>query len=312
MILPLLKLPPHSPTFAKAVVDRIIPGFVDMDRNHSDTFLIGTQSGLLYVSGNEESSLVKNRLVELFRTRKREGTRFTLFSPTKKWDDVIQHLLANEISSIQRYAFSYNKPERSKDEGYPVIHSFGEYGGCVGLVNYDNCDEIKYDDNRDEINYDDNHDGLQNRSENNLPPGFILGRITADSIDLSRTLNRAYYEEYWGSVSSFLKNGIGYCVLYENEVVSECTSIFRSAHYAEIDIETSSGFRGQGLGIGAARAFIDECMVKGITPCWDCDVSNEASIKLARKLGFGDPHEYSIFVKHCLTSSVGEQYTDIK
>ncbi len=43
--------------------------------------------------------------------------------------------------------------------------------------------------------------------------------------------------------------------------------------------------------------FIDHCIENHITPRWDCDVDNEASIQLAQKMGFENPQKYSIFVQ---------------
>ncbi|MDQ0220661.1 GNAT family N-acetyltransferase [Peribacillus cavernae] len=79
--------------------------------------------------------------------------------------------------------------------------------------------------------------------------------------------------------------------------MSECTSIFSSKQFAEIDIATHKDYRGQGLASVIAKAFIGYSLENKIVPTWDCDVSNKPSIKLAEKLGFVNPVEYSIFVK---------------
>ncbi|MCC2931572.1 GNAT family N-acetyltransferase [Bacillus sp. LBG-1-113] len=130
-----------------------------------------------------------------------------------------------------------------------------------------------------------------------LPKGFTLKKINEDIISTSTEFHKAYYEEYWGSVSNFLKNGFGFAVLYDNHVVSECTSIFLGGDHAEMDIYTSEEYRGMGFAYIAGSTFINNCLEKGVTPSWDCDVSNKSSIHLAKKLGFEISTKYSIFFK---------------
>lgn len=130
-----------------------------------------------------------------------------------------------------------------------------------------------------------------------IPKEFILKRIDETTIQYSTEFNHSYYEEYWGSVANFLANGFGYCVLHNERVVSECTSIFVGDAIAEVDIATHKEYRGNGLAFITAKAFIHHCLKNNFIPRWDCDVNNLASIKLAKKLGFDHPTEYSIFVR---------------
>lgn len=106
-----------------------------------------------------------------------------------------------------------------------------------------------------------------------------------------------YYEEYWGSVQTFLRHGFGFCALDGEKIVSECTSIFRSNQFAEIDIVTGTSYQGKGLARLVAIRFIEHCIDKGVTPCWDCDSRNVPSQKLASKLGFVDIGEYKVYVR---------------
>ncbi|KYD03288.1 GNAT family N-acetyltransferase [Bacillus atrophaeus] len=130
-----------------------------------------------------------------------------------------------------------------------------------------------------------------------LPKGFTLKRINEDIILRSTEFQKAYYEAYWGSVSNFLKNGFGFAVLYDNHVVSECTSIFLGCNRAEMDIYTHEEYRGMGFAYFAGSKFINDCLENGVTPSWDCDASNKSSIHLSKKLGFEISTKYSIFFK---------------
>jgi RimJ/RimL family protein N-acetyltransferase len=71
-----------------------------------------------------------------------------------------------------------------------------------------------------------------------------------------------------------------------HEVVSECTAVFVGRGEAEIDVHTDEDHRNLGLGTLTASAFLEECFSRGLRPNWSCWPEREASIALAKKLGF--------------------------
>jgi RimJ/RimL family protein N-acetyltransferase len=238
------------PTFSYSVLNSIIPGVVYVD--HSDcpkTVLIGTSSGIYYIAGDETNHHFNHSFQEFYTDKvQKKKARFTLFSSTKRWDEVINKLFADETIPMRRYSFSFNPNQYSSEQWQ-------------------------------------------------IPNEFTVKRIDENTIKNSLEFNQAYYEEYWGSVSNFLTNGFGYCVLHNETVASECTSIFVGNTMAEVDIATQEGYRGNGFAFITAKAFIDHCLKHDFIPRWDCDVHNLASIKLAEKLGFNYPTEYSVFVR---------------
>lgn len=137
------------------------------------------------------------------------------------------------------------------------------------------------------------------RAENmRIPENFRLQKIDEEIIQRSVDFNESYYEEYWGSVSNFLSNGFGFCLLDgDGKIVSECTSIFLANGYAEIDIVTHPEYRGRGFAALTSKAFIEYCLSKGLIPRWDCDENNVSSMKLAEKLGFSYPQTYCLFIR---------------
>ncbi|MBU8878233.1 GNAT family N-acetyltransferase [Bacillus sp. FJAT-29790] len=132
--------------------------------------------------------------------------------------------------------------------------------------------------------------------KNQFSGDYLIRRLNEELITNCSEFNADYYKEYWGSVSNFMEKSFGFCILHKGKVVSECTSIFSSLKFSEIDITTNEDYRGQGLASIIAKTFIDHCLENNITPRWDCDIINKSSIKLAEKLGFGNPMKYSIFV----------------
>lgn len=122
--------------------------------------------------------------------------------------------------------------------------------------------------------------------------GTDSGIFVVGGNEMNNGLNSIFLD-----ISNFLENGFGYCLLHNDTVVSECTSIFSSSQFAEIDIATQNKYRGMGLAQNVAEIFIEHCIERTLKPNWDCDVNNFTSIKLAERLGFENPMEYSLFVR---------------
>ncbi|TCW56475.1 GNAT acetyltransferase-like protein [Bacillus thuringiensis] len=126
---------------------------------------------------------------------------------------------------------------------------------------------------------------------------YEVKRIDKSNIERSNEFTEEYYKEYWGSTEAFVNNGFGFCIEQDGIIVAECVSIFNGNGFAEIDIVTHKAYQGKGLAQAVATRFIEHCTKNDITPCWDCYVDNIPSQKLASKLSFYNPIEYSLFVR---------------
>ena len=91
---------------------------------------------------------------------------------------------------------------------------------------------------------------------------------------------------FWSSPEAFFRNGIGYGVLYQNEIVSICFSGFVVENVHCIDIETLKEHQGKKLAQTVAQAFAQDCLQLHLIPYWDCMESNKPSIAVAENLGF--------------------------
>ncbi|GIN73106.1 acetyltransferase [Bacillus sp. J14TS2] len=98
--------------------------------------------------------------------------------------------------------------------------------------------------------------------------------------------------ESWSSISDFLNKGIGYCILYDNEIVSVCFSGFVAENIHSIYIETLVAHQGRKLAQKVARLFIQDCLEKNILPYWECMEENKASITIAESIGFKNTYNY--------------------
>ena len=100
-----------------------------------------------------------------------------------------------------------------------------------------------------------------------IPDGFCMRQI-----DEQLAERQPAYRPIVASSKKF-----GFCLLKEEQVVSECVSIFVGKGEAEIDIHTHEEYRGRGLATLTASAFIEACLSRGLRPNWACWPERRAS-----------------------------------
>ncbi|MCG1022863.1 GNAT family N-acetyltransferase [Sutcliffiella horikoshii] len=98
--------------------------------------------------------------------------------------------------------------------------------------------------------------------------------------------------ESWSSMESSFKSGIGYCITYENKIVSSCFSVFTNGDIHSIAIETAEEHRGKKLAQHLTYHFINACVDANKIPYWDCVEQNKASIAVAEACGFEMVYRY--------------------
>jgi RimJ/RimL family protein N-acetyltransferase len=120
-----------------------------------------------------------------------------------------------------------------------------------------------------------------------IPEGIRLKRIESSLISKSKQYPEKFYKLYWEDKENFLSNGVGFGLINnKDEIIGEVVSPYWAGGYGDPDIFISEDHRGNGYGTMLARAFIDECLRAGVSPKWECDVTNIESQKLAERLGF--------------------------
>ncbi|MFB6367483.1 GNAT family N-acetyltransferase [Paenibacillus elgii] len=93
--------------------------------------------------------------------------------------------------------------------------------------------------------------------------------------------------DFWETTDEFLALGEGYCILRGNEVVSYCLSCYVDGNKHEISVETcDEEVQNQGLATIVSRAYLEQCLQRGIVPAWSTFETNTPSVKLANKLGY--------------------------
>jgi RimJ/RimL family protein N-acetyltransferase len=127
-----------------------------------------------------------------------------------------------------------------------------------------------------------------------IPSSYSIRRI--DKYLLSQDRENVAMDEvskFWRSVDEFMEKGVGYCSMKGDQVISTCISVFISKNEYEIGINTyDREHRGKGLATLTVRAFIDYCLLNGVTPHWTTETFRLDSIAIAEKLGFKKLQEY--------------------
>ena len=101
---------------------------------------------------------------------------------------------------------------------------------------------------------------------------------------------------FWKDSEHFGCNGVGFSLIYENNVASTAYSAFIHDNQLELGIETVESYRGNGFAINTCSALIDYCINKNYEPIWACRLDNIGSFNLAQKLGF-EPTIYIPFYR---------------
>jgi GNAT superfamily N-acetyltransferase len=130
----------------------------------------------------------------------------------------------------------------------------------------------------------------------NLKPGYSVMEIHEALNQQSHFQNIEFLNSkllsFWSSLEDFKQSGIGYCAVYQNNIVSVCFSGFVADNVHCIDIATLKDHRGQKLAQHLAQCFVRECMEKGKIPYWDCMEGNKPSVAIAENLGFKNVFNY--------------------
>ncbi|WP_130859149.1 GNAT family N-acetyltransferase [Gracilibacillus phocaeensis] len=103
---------------------------------------------------------------------------------------------------------------------------------------------------------------------------------------------QAKITEFWSSTEGFLRNGMGYGMVYQRELVSVCFSRFVAGNIHCIDIETLEAHQGKKLAQVLAHCFVEECLENNKLSYWDCMEMNKASVAVAEHIGLRNVWNY--------------------
>jgi len=128
-----------------------------------------------------------------------------------------------------------------------------------------------------------------------IPSGFELRKLDREMIAKTNKFKLDLNSRFWSSIEDVEQNGLGVCLSKDNELVSICYAAAISDGLAEVDVVTDEAYRGHGLATLVSQQFINECLLRGITPTWDCFDYNTNSMRLAERLGFSELVRYPFY-----------------
>jgi len=133
--------------------------------------------------------------------------------------------------------------------------------------------------------------------KDHVPEGFQVNRIDEallrmPQLELPEHVT-SWMKTNWGSISSFMKKGFGFCTLHEKNVVSWSLADCVSGNSCEIGIQTREDYRRQGLAALTVAAAVDFALSNRFRYVgWHCDEYNLPSIKTAERVGFKLERKY--------------------
>jgi len=124
------------------------------------------------------------------------------------------------------------------------------------------------------------------------PPGLTLHRIDRNWAELCQ--DHLYDDVFtpWGEIDRFLDEGFGFCIAEDGLPVGSCVTYSVGDGVAEADAFTAEDYRGRGIATACAAAFVVRCLEEHLTPSWSCHETDEASQRVAARVGFarGSPY----------------------
>lgn len=127
-----------------------------------------------------------------------------------------------------------------------------------------------------------------------LPEGYTIELLGEDVYSYCRENEwcRDWVSQF-KSYEDFHRRGLGMVVKKDRVPVSGASSYSVYNGGIEIQIDTHTDYRRQGLAAAAAAGLILECLDRGLYPSWDA--ANLWSVVLAEKLGYRFDHEYDAY-----------------
>ena len=135
--------------------------------------------------------------------------------------------------------------------------------------------------------------------EKHIPDTYNMKYIDDDFLLRNELKNyeavTGWIASFWKSTNAFTKNGVGYCLLHGDTIVSWCISVFVSDNKYEFGLETDVNYRNKGFAKLTSSACIDYCISHNTRPFWNCSSDNIPSHIVAESIGFIRAKDYFIY-----------------
>jgi hypothetical protein len=239
--------------FARSVLEQCIPGNVYVDnKDEPQTFYVVHPYGMSLLFGNSANAGFNRTFKEYALNINKSRNKFEWMQAFPgDWEPVLKDLFGDRmIKSFE------NKDHRENE--------------IVEL--------------NTRINFKFNIDKYLEFKKKNIVENLKIVRTTGQMFMDMKGSVIPYY--FWNSAEEFCDKGVGFSLLYNDQLASTAYAAFIFDNQLEIGIETSEAFRDRGFAQYTCSKLIDYCIDHNYEPVWACRLENTGSYKLAQKLGF--------------------------
>ncbi len=192
---------------------------------------------------------------------------------------------------VRSYCFISGYPDKNKlkkiiDENfkdYKLIPS-DNLKALIEDIYQENIIKLERYSIKKEVSFD--IDKLQKMSDS-LEENYKILKINED------LASRIKEEDFINITDNYKKYGIGYCCIYNNQIVGVASSNIFYQDGIEVNIYVEEEFRRKGIATALASNLILECLNQNKKVSWDA--ANINSVNLAKKLGFTYDKPYDFY-----------------
>lgn len=134
-----------------------------------------------------------------------------------------------------------------------------------------------------------------------LPEGCTIRPVDRELVDCCLWIDEL--SPVFGNLERYLEISLGFCLMKENQILSEAHAFFWGDGFVEIGAITDEAHRGLGYAPVATAHLIHACEQRGYITYWGCDTDHTSSISVAKKVGYPDPRPYMLKVYGMLSES---------
>lgn len=135
-----------------------------------------------------------------------------------------------------------------------------------------------------------------------LPDGYHVRRLDRALLDDPAITFSEAVESWvptgagWGGTDRFLREGVCFVVVHENQVVSRCMADCKAGERIDVGIITDPAHRRKGLAACVTAATVEYCLDHGFREVgWHCEDDNVGSWKTAERAGFRRAEAYTYY-----------------
>ena len=126
-----------------------------------------------------------------------------------------------------------------------------------------------------------------------LPDGIGLAEMNENLFSQCRQIGELRdLCSAFSDMKDFSGHGAGVLAVRNGRPVAGASAYAWDSRGIEVEIDTLPAYRRRGLATACGAALVLICLEKGLRVHWDA--ANETSLRLAKRLGFGEPRPYEV------------------